>query len=68
MHIKGNSKVCRLLIIQDAKQDAVEAIYAVGGKPFLITQKGNAVIGPVQNAVTVNDQEFIRHLSLRFTS
>ena len=50
---------------QKAEQDPVEAVNAVGRKAFLIAQKGNAVVGTVQDAVSVDDQDLVAHVIYR---
>ena len=62
MDIEGHGKVIRLLLLQNPEHDVQEAIDGIGVQPPGIGQGRQAVVGPVQYAVSVYQyQLFVSH-------
>ena len=55
MEVKGNAQGVRLLFFLQAQQRGEEAEDGVGIQPLPIGQGTDAVIGPVDDGIAVND-------------
>ena len=60
-HVKGDRQVLGLFFIQDPEQDIQEAVDSIGMDPAFPGQERNAVKGPVQYAVSVDQNDLFTH-------
>ena len=58
MNIKGDAQCVRTLLPHQTQHGGEKAKHRVGVEPFPVGQRADAVIGPVDDAVAVDDHEF----------
>ena len=61
MHIESHRKIRWLFFFQHPQQDIQKSVYCSGMDPFRVCQIREAVKGSVDYAVSVDQQDFIRH-------